>query len=114
MKILISGDRKWFDYPKMKSRMLKIPAGSTIIQGGAKGADIMSAVIAKELGLEVIQVNAEWDKYHRAAGVIRNRVMLDMKPGMVIAFHSNIENSKGTKDCVIEARKRGIPVEIVS
>lgn len=114
MKILISGDRKWFDYAKMKKRMLKIPADSVIIQGGARGADTMAGIIARELGMEVIQVNAEWEKYHRAAGVIRNRAMLDMKPEMVIAFHSNIENSKGTKDCVTEARKRGITVEIVS
>ena len=38
---------------------------------------------------------------------VRNKKMLDMNPDLVIAFHDDIENSKGTKDCIKEAEKRG-------
>jgi len=38
--------------------------------------------------------------------------MLDEKPDLVIAFHPNLAESKGTKDCVNEAKRRGIPVEV--
>jgi hypothetical protein len=40
--------------------------------------------------------------------------MLDTKPDLVIAFHEDIESSKGTKDCIKEARRRGIAVDVVS
>jgi hypothetical protein len=39
--------------------------------------------------------------------------MLDMSPDLVLAFHNNIKESKGTKDCVSEAARRGILVEII-
>jgi hypothetical protein len=38
--------------------------------------------------------------------------MLDLNPELVIAFHENISNSKGTIDTVTEAKRRGIPVEV--
>jgi hypothetical protein len=40
--------------------------------------------------------------------------MLNTKPHLVIAFHDDIDNSKGTKHTVTEARKRGIEVEIIA
>ncbi|WP_278743656.1 hypothetical protein [Clostridium tyrobutyricum] len=40
--------------------------------------------------------------------------MLDKeKPYMVIAFHADIKNSKGTKDMINKARKSKIPCYIV-
>jgi len=54
---------------------------------------------------------AHWDEYGRAAGPIRNRQMLDKGwADAVVAFHLNLDESKGTADMVREARKRGLPV----
>jgi hypothetical protein len=36
--------------------------------------------------------------------------MLDTEPDFVLAFHDEIEKSKGTRNCVKEAEKREIPV----
>jgi hypothetical protein len=36
--------------------------------------------------------------------------MLDLAPGLVIAFHA--DGSRGTQDTIDEARRRGIPVEV--
>lgn len=114
MKVLICGDREWSDEKSIRKRIEKIPKGSTIIHGAARGADSIAGNIAEELGFKVISVKADWKKYYRAAGPIRNRKMLDMKPDLVIAFHSNIEESKGTKDCVTEAKRRNIDVELIA
>ena len=35
------------------------------------------------------------------------------KPSLVIAFHSNIKSSKGTKDMARQAMKESIPVMVV-
>lgn len=45
---------------------------------------------------------------------IRNKQMLDEgKPDLVLAFHTDIENSKGTKNMIYQAKKRGIKVILI-
>ena len=84
-----------------------------IIEGGARGVDSWAGSFAEEHGYPHIKVTANWGFYHRAAGAIRNSWMLDLQPDLVIAFHPDLEHSKGTKDTVTKARARGIPVEVI-
>ena len=119
-RVLVTGDRDWgkYDfsqcYRKMHDRLKNLPNGTVLIQGGATGADTMAKGIAQALGFIVITYDANWDHQHRAAGPIRNSAMLsDGKPELVLAFHDDIEGSKGTKDMVTKARKAGVPTEII-
>lgn len=114
MKVLICGDRFWDDYWTIYDEISKLNKDTIIIHGAAKGADIMGATIALKLGFTVNAFPAKWLQYGKAAGPIRNRQMLDQNPDLVIAFHNDIENSKGTKDCKKEAEKRGIEVRLIS
>lgn len=113
MKVLVCGDRNWADRELIREALKLLSGQDTIIEGGARGADTMAKGVAEELGLNVEVFKAEWKKYGRAAGPIRNRQMLDEKPDRVLAFHDNLEESKGTKDTVTEARRRGIPVSVI-
>jgi len=71
----------------------------------------MAGEIAKGLGLVVAAYPAQWDKYGRAAGYIRNRQMLvEGKPDSVFAFHERISTSKGTKHMMEIAAAAGVPV----
>lgn len=73
----------------------------------------MARFLAHQLGYETMDFPADWDKYGRSAGPIRNGEMLKQgKPDLVVAFHDDIENSKETKDMVRQAREAGIPVEV--
>ena len=86
-----------------------------VIEGEARGADYLARLAAEELGIRVLPFPAEWKKYGKRAGSIRNQRMLDEgKPNFVLAFHNDIGNSKGTRDMVKRARKAGILVEIIS
>ena len=114
MRILVCGDRNWNDQVRITSRLAKLGHGHVIVHGAARGADTMAGVAASSLDMSVDVYPADWNKFGRSAGPIRNRQMLDTKPDLVIAFHPNIEASKGTKDCVNEARRRGIPVEVIT
>ena len=91
-----------------------LPSASIIIHGNAKGADKLAGELAYGLGFRVISVNAEWSRYGRGAGPIRNKKMLSMKPDLVLAFHEDISKSKGTKDMVTIARKAGIEIKVFS
>lgn len=116
MKILCCGNRNWTDRKKIWDRLADIDRSAhaiTIIHGAAKGADTIAGNEAKKLRYAVEAFPADWEKHGKAAGPIRNRKMLDQKPDLVIAFHSNIKKSKGTKDCIKEANRRGIKVEII-
>ena len=114
MIVLVCGDREWKGYREIHARLSLLPRDTLVIHGAARGADTEAAQVAFDLGFDVIAYPAKWHLYRRAAGPIRNREMLDVGPDLVIAFHDYLENSKGTKDCVTEARKRGIPVEVIT
>lgn len=82
-----------------------------VVNGGAKGADRMSSVVAGWYGLKVREYPADWGRYGRGAGPIRNQEMLDKEPiGLVIAFFNEREKSRGTEDMVRRARAKGITV----
>lgn len=114
MKVLVCGDRNWNHAGLILDRLGKLPAGAIILEGGANGADTLARHAAERLGFAVMEFPADWDKHGRAAGPIRNRQMLDEKPDLVIAFHSNLAASRGTADTVREAKRRGIPVEVIA
>jgi len=117
MKVLVTGDRNWTDRAAIKLwlEVLKEVGYDEVIEGEARGADTIAREEAEKLELKVDPYPANWDKYGRSAGPIRNREMLDQCPDLVLAFHSHLlTKSKGTADCVREARKRGIEVKVVT
>lgn len=48
----------------------------TVIAGGARGADRLAADVARDLGINVIEIHAQWDTYGRSAGFRRNAEMI--------------------------------------
>lgn len=112
MLILICGDRNWNNYIVIENYLSQFPKETIVIEGGARGADSMARSAARYLGMKVIEVPAKWSEYGKSAGPIRNREMLDMGPDIVTGFHNNIEKSKGTKDCILAARKRNVPTYV--
>lgn len=115
MKILCCGDKNWDDITKIEDILRDYPNTTIIIHGNAKGADTLVATIAFLRKISVESFPANWSQYGRAAGPIRNQLMLDEgKPDLVIAFHTNLDTSKGTKDMIKRATKAGIPVRIIT
>ena len=113
MKVLVTGDRDWADCGLVWQELEALDDVELVIQGGARGADACARKWAEGCGISKT-VDAKWKQYGKAAGVIRNSEMLDMNPDLVLAFHDSIETSKGTKDCVEKARKKGLSVRLIS
>lgn len=79
-----------------------------IIQGGASGADKLASQWAKDNHIEQEQYDADWKQYGKAAGPIRNELMLKFgKPHLVVAF----SGGTGTQNMITLANKYNIPVE---
>lgn len=113
MRVLVTGDRNWHSFEKIAQWLRQLPPDSVVIQGGCRGADEIASGVAKTLGLAVETYSADWVRYGRGAGPKRNQVMLDSGVDLILAFHSDLANSKGTADMVRRARKAGIPVEVI-
>lgn len=80
-----------------------------IISGHCSGTDMMAEQYAKEKNYILEIYPAEWKKYGRAAGPIRNRQMVE-NADYVIAFWNN--KSRGTKNLIECARNRNIPIKV--
>lgn len=113
-KVLVTGDRGWNDKELIRTVLSCLPKDTFLIEGGAPGADSIASNLATEFGFDGKTYPANWTKHGRAAGPIRNREMLDENPDikLVIGFHHNLKESKGTKDCVGEVLNRNISVEV--
>ena len=122
MKLLICGSRGWKDAQAIDA----IVAGYDVLAEGRgedlvvihgacpSGADALADRIAKQWGIKRIPEPADWDRYGKAAGPIRNQKMLDeYKPDVVYAFRST-GKSNGTDDMVDRARKAGVRTYIVN
>lgn len=84
----------------------------TFISGKAKGADSLGEKYAKEWGAKVLEFPADWDKYGKRAGPIRNQQMLDEgKPDLVVAFPT--KNSKGTYHMIRIAKEAGVETIVI-
>lgn len=117
-KILITGDRAWDDIPRVVEELKGYRPGTILVHGACRGADVICAAVAEALGFEVRAYPADWARYPRAAGPIRNQQMLDEehKPeepiDLCLAFHNNIQESRGTADMIKRVDKAGIPYKI--
>jgi hypothetical protein len=79
MKVLVFGAREWGDWVTMRRVLTKLPPDTILVNGKAKGADIMSSQLGRELGFEVREypvTDDEWLEHGKAAGVLRNGRML--------------------------------------
>ena len=112
MKVLICGDRDWTDREAIREWLCKLQdwGYDAVIEGGARGADTIAGEEARRMGMEVEVHPARWDLYGKGAGPIRNRAMLEEKPDLVLAFHSDLTSSKGTANMVGLAKQAGITV----
>ena len=91
-RILICGDRDYKDWMQVRKYLDTISRTAIIIHGGAKGADSIAGNLATYLNMKVIKYPADWDKYGKAAGVLRNQQMLDEgHPDLVVYFHKDLE-----------------------
>ena len=110
-RILICGDRNWSNKALLAAFVASVPKDSIIIEGECRGADKMAREAAVEAGLEFLPFPADWKKHGRAAGPIRNKQMLvEGDPTHVVAFHEDIDSSKGTKNMLEQSMKKGLPV----
>jgi len=95
MTLLVCGSRTYSN-ARVMEQIIRQLNPDTIIQGGASGADELAITIAEKLGIFCETYEADWKRFGKRAGYLRNKRMLDQgKPDMVVAFYDGWK-TKGT------------------
>ena len=81
-----------------------------IVSGGAIGVDSCAAEYAKKNGLKLTVFLPQYERYGRAAPIVRNKTIVDYAD-KVVAFWDG--KSKGTLSVIKYAEKTGKPCEII-
>lgn len=114
MRLLICGSRNWENYTDILIALKAIKAKvdiECVIEGEARGADTLARVAAEHLNLAVLKFPADWE-IGKAAGSIRNQLMLNQgQPTHALAF-SVLPDSGGTGDMVRRLQAANVPVAI--
>lgn len=108
-KVAIVGSRV-YDKPALVADFVdQMPASIIVVSGGARGVDSMAAKAAKLRCMEVQIFRANWKKYDKSAGMIRNYELCRSGLSCLVAFRCS-GKSNGTDHVVRIARDSGIQV----
>lgn len=119
-KVIVAGGRNFDDYERLSKTLetfrTSIWKGDhaddiEIVSGGARGADSLGERWAKDNHVGVMLFPAEWNKYGKKAGILRNEEMGDYADTL-IAFWDG--KSRGTEHMIKYAGKNGLNVLVVS
>ena len=126
MYVLVTGGRNYRDYTAVSYALAQLYdqliienepfrcPDFVVVHGAARGADSLAARWVKAMqdaGYENVYEEpfpADWKRYGKAAGPIRNKQMLtEARPDLVLAF----PGGRGTADMVRQARQAGVEVQ---
>lgn len=115
MMVVVGGCRNYENFEELSEfidfciKDIKKENELIFLSGGCRGTDILGERYAMERGYKVLRFSADWRKYGRAAGPIRNEKMVQ-KADLVIAFWDG--KSKGTGSLIKYAKKYNKNVKV--
>lgn len=116
MRVIIAGGRDYKNYNFVKEQLDELWSKHlelkelTILNGMASGVDSLAYKWAKERNFTIEEYPAQWNRYGKAAGPMRNRQMAE-KADVLIAFWDG--HSPGTQNMIEEARAKKLKIKII-
>lgn len=112
MKTIVAGSRSIKRYLHVIDAVRTAPWKITeIVSGGAPGVDRLGERYAKEHEIKLTVMPADWEKYGRRAGHVRNREMAEYAEALVAVWDGV---SRGTEGMIEDADKLGLRVHVVN
>lgn len=114
-KVIVAGGRDYNEYFQLRDsidkELAEIDTPITIVAGGARGADTLAKLYAREKGYKYEEHLANWEEYGKSAGYKRNvdmaKSVKENGSGILVAFWDG--KSKGTSNMIDIANRAGIP-----
>lgn len=109
-RLCVSGSRAYANLDNVDRVLESLPTSILVVHGGADGVDRRADEVARRLGMKVEIWSADWERYGKKAGPIRNRQMI-ATCDYLIAFWDGV--SRGTASAIQAAVDEDVPFEIV-
>lgn len=110
MKTIIAGSRSINDITIVTKAIEESKFEITeIVCGEARGVDLCGANWALKNNIPIKYFPANWDQYHKAAGMIRNKEMGDYADALIAVWDGK---SRGTRNMIEYAKAKGLRVSI--
>lgn len=106
IRVAVIGSRGFKNYEAMVEELKKLPV-DVIVSGGAKGADSLAEKYATVANIETLIFPADWKKYGKRAGFVRNKDIID-NCDYVVAFWDG--SSSGTLNSLQYAKSTNKPI----
>ena len=107
MKLAIVGSRKLTNIDLAKYVSGEI---SEIVSGGAVGVDFCASEYANNNGLKLTEFLPQYERYGRAAPIIRNKQIADYADKIIVFWDGK---SKGALSVIKYSQKIGKPLEVI-
>ena len=110
-KWIIAGSRGFQNYPLLCKELDKIREQiGEIVCGEARGADTLGCIYAYDNDIKVKGFPADWERYGKSAGFIRNDEMAAYADKAIIFWDGK---SVGSKDMIDKMEKLGKEVRVI-
>lgn len=104
MKTIIAGSRNITNYKDIVSAIEEAPwAVTEVISGGARGVDELGEKYAEEHQLPLRIKPADWSRFGRSAGPIRNQEMAKLGEALIAIWDGK---SRGTAHMIETMKKK--------
>jgi hypothetical protein len=106
VRVIIAGSRTIKDYSLI--RKVIDDSGfdiTTIISGCAAGPDTLGIRYAREYNIDLEEYPADWAKYGKSAGPIRNQVMANEADALILVWDGKSHGSKNMLDTMKKMNK---------
>jgi hypothetical protein len=117
-KLIVAGGRDYYRYDIVSSYLRLIKSSCDIMDrelvivcGMANGADSLGLRYADNYGLKVLKYPADWNKYGKKAGYIRNKEMGEVADSALVFWDGK---SRGSKLMIDIMKNLGKPVIVIS
>jgi hypothetical protein len=114
-RVIIAGGREFNDWQLLKTYvsyylLMLEPSEVEIVSGCCGGADQLGEEYSILYGYPLIEFEADWKKYGKAAGPIRNKQMAEYGTHLIAFWNGR---SPGTMDMIKQAKEHGLLVRVV-
>ena len=113
-KVIVAGGRDFNNYELLKNKLdillSNISDEIIIVSGKARGADSLGERYALEKGYRIAEFPAQWDKFGKRAGYIRNEEMARYSDACVCFWDGQ---SKGTKHMIDLSKKYNLKLRVI-
>lgn len=107
MRVIIAGSRSITNIEHVVRAVHKSGFNITeVVEGGARGVDTLAFDYAHANNIPVKVFPANWNKYGRSAGMMRNAEMADYAEALIAIWDGK---SRGTRHMIDVADKRQMP-----